>query len=317
MESRCGMWLRGATAALLSTTLLMAPVAAHASVAEPSDAPLASESTTLVLRPICRRADLHRFAVTNEAGPATAFTVAASGDAAEDAVPIAAGETVYFWVDAGADAGGAEPVEITWPDGSAAAVPVSDPCNSGTPDDPTPQDPTPEDPPVGDVGPDGPAVPPPAEGGDATPDIQPEAPASPEMPDAPGASEFASPDRPGLGGGTDGSSQPDDTVAQQPPGTRPSGTPPAGAAGADAITPRPRPSDSAFACPGGWVAVDTDGDRAIDGSDSCERVVETGAVGETSNDMLTLAALLITVVLLVGSIGIGAVRSGRITPPRR
>ena len=82
-------------------------------------------------------------------------------------------------------------------------------------------------------------------------------------------------------------------------------------------TPSPQPSASTFACPGGWVVVDADGDDAIDGADRCERVIETSAAGQLPADTLPVVALVVTMVLLLASIGIGAARWGSVMPPRR
>lgn len=63
--------------------------------------------------------------------------------------------------------------------------------------------------------------------------------------------------------------------------------------------------------------VDADGDDAIDGADRCERVIETSAEGRLSGDTLPAVALVVTMVLLLASIAIGAARWGSVMPPRR
>lgn len=304
-----GLWLRGATAALVCMILVAVPARADAPAAvngaSATDAPLVADTTTLALRPVCDRGDLQRFAVANEVGPATVFTVAVAGVEADRDVPIAAGETVFFWVDTAADAA----VEITWPDGSAAAVPAGDPCTADT---------APDDQPAAVGAPEEPALPQP----DTTDDRDgqqraPDEPAPAPVPDTAGASDHATTDGSDVHAAADDPPPAAADVQREPPGEQPSIAVPEGQDAADARIPRPRPSGSAFACPGGWVAVDVDGDNAIDAADGCERILETGAVGEARRDAFTLAALLVTVVLLVASLGVGAVRRGDIAPPRR
>lgn len=320
MNPRGGMWRRGATTALLGT-LLMIPTAAFADVLPPSEAPALADTTTLVLRPVCRRGDLHRLAVVHDAGPATEFAVAVDGASPDDTatdMAIGEGETVHFWVDAAADT----PVEITWPDGNAEATPVGGACTAdGAPANPPPagaQEPGPivAQPPAATPAPHlpadtaaDPAAHPGQAGGPSAP---------PLAADGVPAPDGAAPGDPSVVPGQDLA---DGGTTAAPPATRSAASaarqPRTAPSVVTARTPRPAPSGSAFACPGGWVVVDADGDAAIDGADRCERVFETSAEGQVSGDALPVAALVVTMVLLLTSIGIGAARWGSVMPPRR
>lgn len=291
MNVMARLMLRGVTVALL----VGAPVPAAAAgtdVEGPSEQSLEEGSTDavatrLVLRPVCSSDELHRFAVVNESGPGTRFTVEVAAPASEP-LAIAPGETVRFWVHA--DHGG--PVEISWPDGSASATAAQEACTSGNevpaaepteqeraerPVEPAPWTATERN------GPARPEEPPPdTPSADSTAEPAPRAADPPAPAGVPAPGEPATPEAPADGI--------------------------AGSAAPGALTtPRPRPSGAAFACPDNWVAVDGDGDGTIDGGDDCELVVETGADGGSTGTALTTAALIITLGLLIASVGAGAV----------
>lgn len=287
--------LRGATVALLLAALVPA-TAAGTDVGGPSEGSMAAENTRLVLRPVCTSGDLHRFAVVNEAGPATRFTVEVASTTVEP-LTVAPGDTVRFWVPAGQ----ADPVEITWPDGSASATPAANACAPETdvpaaapasePAPPQqPVDPGPPSPAGADdqTRPDDPAAPP----APVPPSSDPSADPAPEPePDA------ADPDVPPAA-----APAPEGRDAREPPAAAPE----AGVSAGGRTTPRPQPSGSELACPDSWVAVDGDGDGTIDGADECELVVEAGAGGRPSGAMFTTAALIVTLGLLIASVAAGA-----------
>ena len=294
MNVKARLMLRGVTVALLVGALVpavaVAADAAGTDVEGPSEQSLGEGSTDaaatrLVLRPVCTSDDLHRFAVVNEAGPATRFTVEVAAPSA-DALTIAPGETVGFWVHADHDG----PVEISWPDGTASATPAQQACTSGNEvpvAEPSEQERAEQ----------------PAESARSTASqrsgqARPEGPPPPDTPSADSAAEPAprAADPPAPAG----------PPAPDEPATSADGTATSAAPGAQ-TTPRPRPSGAAFACPDNWVAVDGDGDGTIDGGDECELVVETGADGGSTGTMLTTAALIITLGLLIASVGVGAV----------
>src|SRR5690606_7338203 len=79
------------------------------------------------------------------------------------------------------------------------------------------------------------------------------------------------------------------------PDPRDATTPPASDADSADDVPRPQPSDGGFACPDGWIGVDSDGDGAVDASDACEVMVATSADGPASPNPWTTAALGITI----------------------
>ncbi|HSK92212.1 MAG TPA: hypothetical protein VK875_12975 [Euzebyales bacterium] len=277
MGSKDRQGLREATLALVLGVLvvLVPPGRARAgdSEAPTQDAEPAAPPATLVLEAVCGSGDMHRFAVVHTSGPATRFTPASG-----DAVAIAAGTTVHFWVDDPDTA-----VTITWPGGSAEASPSGEPCAAEPePADPEPADPEPApDPPAGDPDPEPAPIRPPGETATAAVPVDPPAAAGPP------AGPVADPDPPG-----------DERVA--PPGDSLQGAP-----AAVAPAPRPRPGPDGFVCPDGWVIVDADGDRSRDASDACERLVETGVPGRPAGTWLTTAALIVTLGLLLASLAAG------------
>jgi len=295
--------LRGATVvpalALLVAGLIVPGATARADV--PSEQSMgegsgAAVTTTLVLRPICTSDDMQRFAVVNDAGPATRFTVEVEATTAEP-LAIGPGETVRFWVDA-AHAG---PVEITWPDGSASATPADDACAPEPEAAPPAADPEPEEP-------------------AATASVPSERDAQ-ERPEAPAPPESVPPPTDAPAGSTAGSARdaagpeaPDAAPPARDTGRRQASAAAPEAAGDGRTTPRPRPSQSAFACPDHWMAVDSDGDGTISGADECELVVETGAAGGSKGALFATAALIVTVGLLIASVTFGAVGRRRMSP---
>lgn len=293
MNVRYRLVLRGATVALLAACMFAAPAGTADDVGSASERSTEEggggpATTRLVLRPVCTSNDLHRFAVVNESGPATQFTVEVAATATGP-LAIAAGETLRFWVDAD-DAG---PVEIAWPDGSASATPAEDTCTEAD---------VPATSSAAQMATEQPAIRPPSASPD--PDEQQEPAAS--APTRPSASPSA---------GTARVPEPD---AADPNGAAP-GAPPAaalepGVPGGGRPAPHPSPSGSAFACPDGWLAVDSDGDGTIDDADECEMLVETGAAGRSPGVLFTTAALIVTLGLLIGSVVFGAVGHRRMSP---
>jgi hypothetical protein len=295
MNVKARLMLRGVTVALLVGALVPAAAGTSAGtdVEGPSEQSLEEGSTDavatrLVLRPVCSSDELHRFAVVNESGPATRFTVEVAAPPSA-ALAIAAGETVRFWVDADHDG----PVGISWPDGSASATAAREACTSGNelpaaepteqeraeqPVEPAPSTATERN------GQARPEEPPPAD----TPSTDSAAESAPRAADPPAPAGVPAPGEPAPR-----EAPADGTAASAAPGAQ--------------TTPRPRPSGAAFACPDHWVAVDGDGDGTIDGGDDCELVVETGADGGSTGTALTTAALIITLGLLIASVGAGAV----------
>jgi hypothetical protein len=305
MKVKSRLMLRGATVVPVLTLLiagLLAPAAAAVDDV-PSEQSMGEGSggavtTTLVLRPICTSDDMHRFAVVNDAGPATQFTVEVESTTAEP-LAIGPGETVRFWVDA-AHAG---PVEITWPDGSASATPAGDAC-------------APEAaPPAADPEPEEPVAAAPVAPSERDAQARPEEPVPPEsaqpMVDPP-SEPTAGPARDAAEPAAPNAAPParDDTGHREPSAAPEDGD----AAGAGRTTPRPRPSHSAFACPDHWMAVDSDGDGTISGADECELVVETGAAGGVPGALFTTVALIVTVGLLIASVVLGTLGRRRMSP---
>lgn len=301
--------LRGATVALLAACVLAAPAGtAAADVGSASDRSTEEggggpATTRLVLRPVCTSNDLHRFAVVNESGPATQFTVEVAATATGP-LAIAAGETVRFWVDADA----ARPVEIAWPDGSASATPAEDTCaeaevpaTSSSAHMPTAH----------------PATRPPSASPD--PDEQQEpaasAPARPSAGPSAGAAPVPEPDAADPNGADPGAPPattpgPEEPAVEEPPAAALE----PGVPGGGRPAPHPSPSGSAFACPDGWLAVDSDSDGTIDDADECEMLVETGAAGRSSGVLFTTVALIVTLSLLIASVVFGAVGQRRMSP---
>lgn len=308
MNVRYRLVLHGATVALLAACVLAAPAGMAAADVGSAPEPLTEEggggpaTTRLVLRPVCTSNDLHRFAVVNESGPATQFTVEVAATATGP-LAIAAGETVRFWVDAD-DAG---PVEIAWPDGSASATPAEDTCaeadvpaSSSSAHMPTEH----------------PATRPPSASPDRDEQQEPaaSAPARPSASPSAGTAPVGEPDAADPNGADPGA-PPATTPAPEEPAVE---EPPAaalqpGASGDGRPAPHPSPSGSAFACPDGWLAVDSDSDGTIDDADECEMLVETGAAGRSSGVLFTTVALIVTLGLLIASIVFGAVGHRRMS----
>ena len=59
-------------------------------------------------------------------------------------------------------------------------------------------------------------------------------------------------------------------------------------------------------CPDGWIPVDSDADGRFEATDSCEVLVETAAQASAGGATFPTIALIVTVGLLVASIGLGA-----------
>ena len=70
--------------------------------------------------------------------------------------------------------------------------------------------------------------------------------------------------------------------------------------------PRPTAQGTDFACPDGWIAVDSDGDRSIDDADDCEAVIGAPASAQRSPVSWPAVTLVVTLALLVFAIGLGA-----------
>jgi hypothetical protein len=269
----------------LGVLLAAAPAAAEAAEAVRSE-PVATEApdrVTLTLGPLCTNEEgLRRFAVEHVAGPATRFTVSVAGVQDGERLRLKVGEARRFWVDAALE----DQVEITWPDGSATATPVEDPCapDVGLYTDP---EPAPE-----------PSVAPAPAASDG--------PTQPPRRRSPRARE-----RPLARGDT----APNDRDASPPSGGRPEerAAAPSHAAEPDRAraAPRPRRSGDDIVCPNGWVPVDRDGDARIETSDGCEVMIETASGPPPGGASITVAALVVTMMLLVASIGVGAVSRRR------
>jgi hypothetical protein len=278
---------RGAFVALAIGALSAVPAAADVSSepeVEQSEAIWSELSAPapaiLLLEPQCSRDGLRRFAVEHAAGPATQFAVSVGETPDVRNMAIGVGETLQFWVEAAES----DRIKITWPDGAASSTPVDQPCVAD-----------------GNVY--------------GAPGRAPELAVSP----APTPSADPTPsDRPSP------TPAPDDTAARVTTGS--SGDPSsrvseaangAAAAGDAAIndrgkaSPRPRPSGGAIACPDGLVPVDSDSDGQVEMSDRCQDVIETASEGRVAGSGLTVAALAVTLALLLTSIGVGAVSRHR------
>jgi hypothetical protein len=274
---------RGAVLALgVGVLLSVAPaVPARASETEPTASETApSDVTTLVLEPVCAIDGLHRFAVNSVAGPGTQFTVAVAGSDGKT-MAIEAGQTRHFWVEQQAG-----PVQIVWDGGSASATGVDEACGP----DAVPSDVLIEPLPS------------------ATDAPAPDRPAS--TPSRPPASEPAAPstatEQPATGPPAerrngDGASRPATSprAADAPQGVTPPGRD-------TRAEPRPRRFDGTMVCPDGWIPVDSDADGRFEASDSCEVLVETAAQASAVGVTFPTIALIVTVGLLVASIGLGA-----------
>jgi hypothetical protein len=59
-------------------------------------------------------------------------------------------------------------------------------------------------------------------------------------------------------------------------------------------------------CPDGWIPVDSDADGRFEASDTCEVLVETAAQRSAVGSAFPTVALIVTIGLLVASIGLGA-----------
>lgn len=320
MNVRDRLVLRGATVALMTACVLAAPAGnaaadvGSASEQSTEDGAGGPATTRLVLRPVCTSNELHRFAVVNEAGPATQFTVEVAATATGP-LAIAPGETVRFWVDA--DDG--RPVEIAWPDGSASATPAEGTCTDAEVPATSPAEQVPAEQPA--------TRPPPAspdrdeqqEPAASTPvrpsaspsaDTAPEPDRDPDAADPDATAPEPEPDSADPGAQPATTPGPDEpAVAEPPAAARESGPP-----GAGRPAPHPSPSGSAFACPDGWLAVDSNGDGTVDDVDECEVLVETGAAGRSSGALFTTAALIVTLGLLIASVVFGAVGRRRMSP---
>lgn len=242
--------------------------------APPDDQPPPTETTTLMLQPVCADDDLQRFAVKHMAGPATEYSVRAAGTADGETFPIAVGETQHFWVEA------AQSIVIEWADGSASAAAASEACSA--PPAPPAVAPSPA---------------PPSASRRAAEQAASEAPEAPEPTAAPAPDATPMPQR---------------SERASPPAAAPDGptvAPRDAAEPQDAQgAPRPRPDrpGGAYVCPGGWIPVDRDEDGRIEPSDECEVFVATGADGGPVRTPFTTVALLVTIGLLVTSIAVGA-----------
>jgi hypothetical protein len=282
------MW-RGALVALAIGTLSAAPAAADvpsepeveesevigSEFSAPAPAP-----AMLVLEPQCSRDGLRRFAVEHLAGPATQFAVSVAGTPDGQNLAIAVGETLQFWVEAAE----ADPVQITWSDGTASATPVDDPCV-----------------PAGNVY----GAPGPAPGPSAMPTPSPDPTPADRPRPTPGLDDAVARVATGSSGNAGSRvSQPGTGLAPAAPGDWASDD-------TQAASPRPRPSGGAIVCPDGWVPVDTDSDRSIETSDRCEVVIETASEARPAGSGFTVAALAVTIALLLASISVGAVSRHR------
>ena len=271
----------------IGALLPVVPAMAEAPDAGPSE-PVASEAPVpakLVLRPLCTSDDgLRRFLVEHVAGPGTRFRVSVAGVQDDRRLRVDVGGARRFWVTAALD----DQVEITWADGNATATPTEDPCVPGILyGDPDPA-PEPSTAPVPD----------------ATDDRAPR----PRRPPAARERAVARGDTSPSGRDARSRPRPDEQESRSDaPAIAPRAAEPEDAPAA----PRPRRSGDAVVCPNGWVPVDRDRDGRVETSDRCEVVIETssGAPPESAN--ITMAALLVTIALLVTSVGFGAVSRRR------
>jgi hypothetical protein len=277
--------LRGAFLTLCFGVLVSAaPAVARAGESEPaaSEAP-GSDVTTLVLEPVCTAGGLHRFAVNSVEGPDTHFTVAAAGGAGGETMAIEAGETRHFWV-----AQQAAPVQIAWDDGSASATGVDEACGP---------DMVPSDVLVEPLPPSATDAPPPTSP-TSRPSRHSEEPTAPSTATGKPAPEAAAP------------AERRDREDSAEPETSPRAAEASGDEGQArdrSVEPRPRLFDGTMVCPDGWLPVDSDADGRFEASDSCEVLVETAAQASATGEAFPTVALIVTIGLLVASIGLGAV----------
>jgi hypothetical protein len=274
--------LRGTLLALaVALLILTAQAAAVGGSTEAASERPGTDPTMLVFRPLCSTDALHRFAVDNVEGPATQFTVSVAGREGET-LPIGAGETRHFWVDAERPA----EVEVRWAGGSASATGVDEACD---PDIVPPDVPLPA---LSEMG-----TPAAAPSTSTSPSPQPrsEASAPPTITETPDRKPTPPAQR-ATRAGQRGS-------ATEAPGD---GGP--GDTGAD---PPPRIVDGIVACPDGWIPVDSDVDGRFEPSDKCEVLVETAARASAVSAAFPAAALIVTIGLLIASIGVGAVSRRR------
>jgi len=278
---------RGALVALAIGTLSAAPAAADVpSEPEVEESEIigsefsAPAPAMLMLEPQCSGDGLRRFAVEHLAGPATQFAVSVAGTPDGQNLAIAVGGTLQFWV----EAAGSDPVQITWSDGTASATPVDDPCV-----------------PAGNVN----GAPGPAPAPSAMPTPSPD----PTPPDRPRPATGRDHADARVATGASGGAPP----RESEPATGPAPVAPGGAAIDDrpAASPQPRPSGGAIVCPDGWVPVDSDSDQRIETSDQCQVVIETASEARPAGSGLTVAALAVTIALLLASISVGAVSRPR------
>jgi hypothetical protein len=260
--------------ALLILTAQAAAVAGWTEAAA-SELP-GADPTMLVFRPLCRTDALHCFAVDNVEGPATQFTVSVAGGEGET-LPIGAGETRYFWVDTDRPGG----VKIGWAGGSASAAGVDEACD---PDIVPPDVPLPA---LSEIG--SPAATPSTS---TSPSPQPgsEASAPPTITETPDFKPTPPAQRARRAGQLG--------VATEAPGD--------GGPGDSSAEPPPRIVDGIVACPDGWIPVDSDVDGRFEPSDKCEVLVETAARASAAGAAFPAAALIVTIGLLIASIGVGA-----------
>ena len=264
------------------------PAAARAGETEPaaSEAP-APVATTLVLEPVCATDGLHRFAVNNVEGPDTQFIVAAAGGAGGETMAIEAGQTRHFWI-----VQQAAPVQIVWDDGSASATGIDEECGPDTVPSDVLIEPLP--PPATEA----PRPTPPASGPRSQPSDEPTAPST-------ATSEPAS----GAAGPAERRNRDDTARPETNPRAaeaRDEAPDDQGRAGGASAEPRPRLLDGAMVCPDGWIPVDSDADGRFEASDSCEVLVETAAQRSVAGEAFPTVALIVTITLLVVSIGLGA-----------
>jgi hypothetical protein len=273
--------------------LCMAPAGAIASETEPatSEAPT-TDVTTLVLEPVCATDGLHRFAVNNTEGPDTQFIVATGDGAGGQTMAIDAGQTRHFWVEQPGS------VEIAWADGSASATGVDVAC---APDIAPPADPL--------SGPSATDTPRPTPRPSASPSPQPTSEAS-----APTTPEAGQPAPAAPAGRRPRPAAPEPATDSQPTGSLGDDDPSAGdpAVRHPQTEPRPRLLDGTMVCPDGWIPIDGDADGRFEASDTCEVLVETAAQASPVGAAFPTIALIVTIGLLVASMGWGAFRRQRV-----